>query len=220
MGRGMQITAITVQAKNKNRVNVMVDGVYRFSLDIAQLAELGLKKHIDYTEEQLVALEDESVFGKVYTRALEYTFSRPHSAKEIRDYLWKKTRDTKTKTGTVRRGVSPQITERVFERLTEKGHVNDESFTRFWVENRHLRRGASHKKLTAELMAKGVDRSIIEKALSSSTRDDTSELMKVIEKRRPRYADENKLVAYLIRQGFSYDDVKRALQSEDESIYD
>lgn len=198
----------------------MVNGVYRFSLDIAQLAELGLKKNVDYTEEQLVALEDESVFGKLYTRALEYAFSRPHSAKEMRDYLWRKTRDTKTKTGAIRRGVSPQITERVFQRLVEKGHINDESFTRFWVENRHLRRGASHKKLTSELMAKGVDRAIIEKALSGSVREDATELMKVIEKRRPRYADENKLIAYLIRQGFSYDDVKHALQSEAQSTYD
>lgn len=40
----MQITAITAQQKDKNRVNVMVDGKYRFSLDVFQYADLGLNQ--------------------------------------------------------------------------------------------------------------------------------------------------------------------------------
>ena len=57
----MIITAITAQQKDQNRVNVMVDGVYRFSLDILQVGDLGIKVGKDYTEQELQELEVESV---------------------------------------------------------------------------------------------------------------------------------------------------------------
>ena len=72
----MKITDISLQARDKNRVNVSVDGKYRFSLDIFQVGELGLKVGHEYTDEELTALEDESQFGKLYVRAMEYCLTR------------------------------------------------------------------------------------------------------------------------------------------------
>ena len=209
----MRITAITAQQRQPNRVNIMVDGTYRFSLDIFQLSDLGVKVGKDYTEEELVTLEQESQYGKLYARALEYTMMRPHSAKEIRDYLWRKTRTTKVrsrKTGELydRPGVSPVIADRVYDRLVEKGYIDDEKFTRYWVENRSITKGASQRKLSQELMTKGVDRSLIEAAFVTTERSDEDELKKVIAKKRARYPDEQKFIAYLMRQGFRYDDIK------------
>ena len=217
----MKITGITAQQKNHDRVNVMVDGAYRFSLDIFQLVELGLKIGKEYTDKELTELETESQFGKLYARTLEYCLMRPHSAKEVRDYLYRKTRTTKQrskKTGEFydKPGVSPKVTERVFDRLVEKGYVDDEKFTRYWVENRSLTKGASKRKLTAELRAKGVDQSIIERFLSESDRSDDDEILKIIAKKRSRYPDEQKLMQYLARQGFSYDDIKAALAPRDD----
>ena len=211
----MKITAVTAQQKDKNRVNIMVDGKYRFSLDIFQYADLGIKIGKDYTDEELTELETESQFGKAYARALEYCLMRPHSAKEMRDYLYRKTRDTRTKTGDVKKGVAPEITTRVFDRLTEKGYIDDEKFTRYWVENRNLTKGASKRKLTAELRSKGVSQSIIERFLSESTRSDEDEIAKIIAKKRARYPDDQKLMQYLARQGFGFDDIKQALASDD-----
>jgi regulatory protein len=212
----MKITSISVQARNPDRVNVSVDGSYRFSLDILQVTDLGIKIGNDYSEEELAELEQESVFGKLYARALEYTMMRPHSAKEVRDYLWRKTRDTMVKsrrTGEVmrREGVSTRITDRVYERLVEKGYVDDEKFAKYWVENRSLGKGVSARKLTAELRAKGVEQGIISSSLSSSDRADNDELKKVIAKKHARYPDEQKFKQYLLRQGFSYDDINDAL---------
>lgn len=216
----MKITAITVQSRDKNRVNVMVDGVYRFSLDVFQYADLGIKVGKEYEEEELNELEQESQFGKLYARTLEYCLMRPHSAKEVRDYLWKKTRTTKVKTrdGGLKEkpGVSQVLTERVLARLVEKGYVDDEKFTRYWVENRSLAKGASRRKLTAELRAKGVEQPVIDSAFQATGRADTEELKKVIAKKRARYPDDRKLIAYLAGQGFSYDDIKQALSEVDD----
>ena len=142
---------------------------------------------------------------------------RPHSAREVRDYLYRKTRPTRTKTGEMRPGVPPEVTTRVFERLVEKGYVDDEKFARYWVDNRSLRKGASKRKLSSELSAKGVERSIIERLLNESERTDENELQKIIEKKRSKYPDDQKFMMYLARQGFSYDDIKAALSVETEN---
>lgn len=210
----MKITAITPQKKDPNRINVMVDGTYRFSLDIFQYADLGIKVGREYADEELTTLEQESVFGKVYARSLEYCLMRPHSAKEVRDYLYRKTRDSRTKTGEVKKGISADITARVFDRLVEKGYIDDEKFTRYWIENRNMAKGASKRKLQAELQVKGVSRTIVERYLAESVRTDEAEIMKVIAKKRKRYPDDQKLMQYLARQGFSYDDIKQALRTE------
>lgn len=211
----MKITSISAQVRDKNRVNVSVDGKYRFSLDIFQVGDLGLRVGKDYTDDELTALEAESQFGKLYARALEYSLMRPHSVREVRDYLYRKTRPTRTKTGDMRPGVSTAITDRVFDRLVEKGYVDDRKFTRYWVDNRSMTKGASKRKLISELRMKGVDSLIIEETLIDSTRSDESEILKIISKKRSKYPDDQKFMAYLARQGFSYDDIKASLSDVD-----
>ena len=207
----MKITSISAQVRDKNRVNISIDGKYRFSLDFTQLIDLNIKVGNEYTEQQLEDLENESQFGKLYMRALEYSLMRPHSKYELSQYLYRKTRDTLTKTGSIRKGVSKVLTERVFDRIIEKGYVNDESFTRYWIENRQLRKGISRRKLQAELASKGVDRSIVESLLAETDRSDDDEIVKIIEKKAAKYNDDQKLTAYLARQGFGYDDIKQAI---------
>lgn len=197
----------------------MVDGKFRFSLDVFQVGELGIKIGREYTELELSELETESQFGKLYARTLEYCLMRPHSQREVRDYLYRKTFSKKYKskrTGEVmeRPGVSKVVTDRVLERLVDKGYVDDEKFTRFWVENRNRTKGTSLRKLRAELAAKGVDNAIVEQQLSNSDRSDSDELQKIIAKKRARYPDEQKFMQYLARQGFTYDDIKRALTDD------
>lgn len=212
----MKITALKIQARDKGRVNVFVDGAYRFSLDINQVTELGIANGKEYDEEELAELENESQFGKLYTRSLEHALTRPRSQREMRDYLYRKTRDTRTKDGGVKKGVSKELTDRVYNRLFERGYVDDEKFARFWVENRNLRKGTSLRKLQTELIAKGVDKTIIEQVLGQTDRSDSEEIKKIIAKKARRYDDEQKLIAYLMRQGFSYDSVKEALEASED----
>ena len=207
----MKITAISAQVKDKNRVNISVDGKYRFSLDVYQLVDLGIKIGREYEEFELVALEQESQFGKVYGRALEYCLSRLHSAREVRDYLYRKTRPTRTKLGQIKAGISPEITSRVFDRLVEKKIIDDEKFARYWIENRSITKGSSIRKLTNELRIKGVQIDIIEKTLNETDRNDETEIQKIIAKKRNLYPDDHKLMTYLARLGFSYDDIKQSL---------
>ena len=212
----MKVTSISAQVRNPDRVNVSIDGKFRFSLDIFQLTEHGVRVGKEYSEEELAVLESESSYGKLYTKSLEYCMLRPHSSREMRDYLWRKTRETKYKSRSgelkTRPGVAQEIATRVYDRLVEKGYIDDEKFARWWVENRNLRKGTSRRKLQAELQAKGVASAVIAAMLEDSSRNDENELAKIIAKKRVKYPDEQKLIAYLARQGFRYDDIKSALQ--------
>lgn len=226
----VKITNLSVQQRDPNRVNVFVDGKYKFSLDVSQVVSLSIKVGREYDEQELTDLEQESQFGKLYGRALEYCLMRPHSEREVRDYLWRKTRPKKILKHISRRegstfteeqrevverpGVSQEIADSVFERLVEKKYVDDEAFTRFWVENRNQTKGMSRRKLEAELRSKGVANDTIERNLQSSLRSDAVELQKIITKKRRRYPDEQKFMQYLARQGFSLDDIKSALQDD------
>jgi regulatory protein len=209
----MKITSITAQKRNKNRVNISVDGEYKFSLDTYQIVDLGIKVGRQYSQTELILLEQESQFGKVYGRALEYCLMRPHSAREVQNYLYKKTRPKIVKTGESKVGVAPEITKRVFDRLVEKKYVDDKKFAYFWVENRFINKGISRRKLVSELKLKGVDNSIINQILDDSERSDSDEIIKIITKKMSQYTDEKKLIAYLARQGFGYEEIKQALSN-------
>ena len=99
-------------------------------------------------------------------------------------------------------------------RLIEKKYIDDEKFAKFWVENRNQRKGSSIKKIKSELFSKGVSSDIIEQVLSESNRNDEDEIQKIIAKKAKKYTDEQKLIAYLARQGFSFDEIKKAISKE------
>ncbi len=219
----MKITSISAQVRNPDRVNVSIDGKYRFSLDISQITDLGVKVGRELGEEELAELETESQFGKLYGRALEYSLMRPRSVREVKDYLYRKTLTIRKSKKVEKRdkveyktieiaGYSPTLAERVLQKLQQKQYVDDEKFARWWVENRNVSKGTSLRKLTAELRAKGVSSEIIDAVMGESERTDNDELAKIVAKKRAKYPDNQKLMQYLARQGFGYDDIKQVIE--------
>lgn len=210
-----RVTNLSSQVRDPDRINVFLDGAYSLSLTTRQVVDLGVKVGQVLDAEQRADLEARSVYGKLFARTLEWSLSRPRSERELRQYLYKKTLDktSRRKDGQtyVVKGVHPFVTEEVADSIIERGYVNDESFARFWVESRMLRKGVSVRRLRAELAEKGVSRDLVDAVIDESERSDETEIQKVIEKKRKRYDSEDKLIGYLARQGFSYDDIKRAL---------
>ena len=104
------------------------------------------------------------------------------------------------------------FSEEIIRRLTKKGYIDDRKFAEFYVENRFVKKGVSRKRLEMELMKKGIDREIIEEVLDG--RNDEEEIRKIMTKKRGKYDDE-KMIAYLCRQGFSYDLVRKIVAESD-----
>ena len=67
-----------------------------------------------------------------------------------------------------------------------------------------------------ELRKKGIASDIVDQVLTDSENfDENAALKNLIAKKRNRYDNEQKLIAYLARQGFSYDKIKSALSDYD-----
>lgn len=221
------ITDIKEAVRDKNRVNVYIDNKFFCSLDIAQVVDLHVKIGRKIDEEERTALKRASDFSKFYARALEYALIRPRSQKEMRDYLKKKTlnrrirvKDRRTGEYQTREkaGYDVSLVPLVFDRLLERGYLDDVRFAELWLENRHTSKGASIKKLRLELQQKGIAQDIIDSALAESGRDEREELKKMIERKRDKYADQQKLMQYLLRQGFNYSDIVDELSIESSSV--
>lgn len=196
-----KITAIKSQIKNPNRANIFIDDAFSFSLNISQLADFKLKVGQQLGQEEFDNLRQASDSGKLYQRTLEWALTRPRSIKETRDYLFRK---------------QAKNPEQIIDQLIAKKYLDDKKFARDWVENRRLARGISRRRLELELRKKGINDQIITQALSQSSRDDAQEIAKIITKKRAKYTnDPQKLIQYLIRQGFDYESAKTAVLEMD-----
>ena len=105
--------------------------------------------------------------------------------------------------------VKYDVDDLVIERLCEKGYVDNKKFAEYYVQNRFVKKGVSKKRLEIELIKKGIEKGIIEEVLG--VRNDEDEIQKMIAKKRRKYDDE-KLIMYLARQGFSFDDAREAVR--------
>lgn len=98
--------------------------------------------------------------------------------------------------------------EQVIRDLRQAALLDDERFAEFYVMSRKNFTGISRRRLEMELRHKGVSSEIIERVLQDSDRTNSEEIQKMIQNKRRRYADDHKLLAYLVRQGFSFQEAQ------------
>ena len=195
----MKLTKIIPQVKRADRVSVFVDEEYVFSLSLDQLVASGLKAGDDISPGQIVDYQQVSNEGKLFDRALIWALRRPHSEREIRDYLKRKTDD-------------PDLVEVLVKKLAGKDFVDDKSFCKLWIANRR-RLGYSRYVIRGELIKKGIDKDLITEELKVVETDQEA-LQIILAKKKNKYPDRQKLIAYLASRGFSYPDIKQALESD------
>ncbi len=197
----MKITDIKQQVKNPERYSIYVDGKFCFGLSEAGLLASGIRVGNEYTSSELDALKDTARRDKAYNQALGLIARRPRSVWEIETYLRRKEYDK-------------GITEEVLQRLSSAGWLDDHDFARKWVDNRRLLKQTSKRRLQQELRAKRVSDEAIQGALSEDDTDERVVLADLAKRKyaQTRYQDQTKLMQYLLRQGFNYEDVKVVVQ--------
>jgi regulatory protein len=198
----VKLTALKPAIKTVGRWNVFVDGAYSFSLDESQVLAHRLKVGQEIDEVRLATLKDDSIFGKAYARALELILRRLRSRKELEDYARRKEWSDDTK-------------RRVITRLEERGYLDDQKFAQSWVRSREAIKPSSRRKLELELRQKGIAQPTIQEVLAEDgEHDELSTLRRIVAKKRARYSDERKFMAYLARQGYNFDAIKQVLAED------
>lgn len=193
------ITALKAQ-RSKERVNVYLDG--RFAFGLALVHALWLKIGQRLSDEEIADLKAADTFEKAHQRAVDLISYRPRSVREVRQRLKKA-------------GADDGAITSIVERLKEAGLLDDEAFSRAWVESR-LRASPRGKRMIAwELRQKGVSGKHIEAALEEA--DDTDAAYRAAMRRWPRLQSleprerKRKLYEYLARNGFAYETIEDIL---------
>lgn len=148
-------------------------------------------------------------FERVYNSALRFLSYRPRSEKEVRDRLKIKYQKSNLKN-------LPLIIDKVIQKLKEKKFINDEEFTKGWVENRLRFKPRSLRLIRFELKHKGIDPEIINN-LQLTIDNDLEQAKTLAGKRLQRYKGLDKqkiyekLGRYLASKGFDWNTIKKSI---------
>ena len=189
------ITAIEAQKRNRQRLNISLDGEYAFSLD--RLTAAWLKPGRKLTADEIKQLQEQDELESAHTRALHFLSFRSRSIQEVRDYL-------------MRKGCSPEHISAVLCRLEEESFLDDARFSREWLENRSAFRPRGVSLIKAELRQKGVSNEVIETSLAQADLQESELALKAAQRVVGRYAAlpqktfRLRLGAFLQRRGFSF----------------
>ncbi len=192
-----KITALTTQKRNANRVNIFLDGEFAFGLPLDSAAFLRVGQELSTNE--IAELQAEDAVARAKEDAMRLVVLRPRSIAEIKRSLRRK-------------GVEEPHIDRVVNRLEELELLNDEAFARYWVDQRETFKPRSRMALRQELMQKGVQRDLVERALAEV--DEKASALRLAEKRALRWQQlpfetfREKMTRFLYQRGFDYEIIR------------
>ena len=196
-----KVTAIKVQKRNPQRVNIYLDGEYTFGL--ARITAAWLQMGQELSDEKIAELRAQDSHEAAYQKALHFLDYRPRSTAEVRRSLEK-------------HGFEPEVIEAVIQRLGRSGLVNDEQFAQTWVENRSEFRPRGRRALSMELRQKGLDDESIETALAELDEDSLAYQAALKQARKlqglPKPDFRRRLAGFLMRRGFDYGVIEPVLE--------
>jgi regulatory protein len=202
------ITALRVQERDSQRVNVFVNGEFALGVSLATLARERLFVGQQLTEEEFARLEQTESADKALHAALRFVEARPRSLAEIRERLHRK-------------GFSPEASASAIARMQELGLADDASFARYWVENRQTYRPRGASALRSELRQKGIAPTVIAQTLEDNELlgDEGARALELGRSVIHKYAGApdyqtftRRLGGFLQRRGFGFDTVRPAIE--------
>lgn len=188
-----EITALELQKRHRDRVNLYLDGTFAFSVTALEAARLKVGQRL--SDAEVAHLKARAEADHAYERALRFLTYRPRSEAEVLKYLASK-------------GVDERVQAEILDKLRRLGLVDDEAFARFWVESREQSHPLGRMALSAELRLKGVHDEVIQNVVQAVHDEDSA--YRAARKHARRYGDltdrqaQEKLGAFLVRRGFPY----------------
>lgn len=196
-----KITGIEPQARHANRFNLYVDN--KFYAGLSELVAARLRVGQELSDADLAAIEQDEQLEDAHEKALRFLEPRPRSTAEVRDQLRKKK-------------FAPEIVDTVIERLTSAGLLDDAAFAKYWVENREEFRPRAGRALRYELKRKGLPDDAIQEAVTHVDESESAYRAGLAKARRFRDLEyrefREKIGAFLLRRGFSYEVARQAAE--------
>ena len=195
---------LSIKEGKANKIHIYVDDEYRATVDSDYWYSEKYRNYKEINEEELTELLDAVSFRRAYNKGLDLLSRRPHGTKELVKKLCEK-------------GHEKESAEKACDRLLELGLLNDEEFARMLANELYESKGYGIKRIKQELVFRGIEREIAENAIESLDIDTQTRIILVIKKKYLNKINDEKgikrAVDGLMRLGYSYSDIKNALNS-------
>ena len=195
---------LTVKEGNAGKIHIYVDEEYRATVDSDYWYSEKFRNFKEINEEELTELLDAVSFRRAYNKGLDFLSRRPYGTRELVKKLCEK-------------GHEKEFAEKACERLSELGLLNDEEYAKLLSNDLLNRKSYSIKRIKQELIFRGIDREIVENTIESLDNDPQKSIILLVRKKYVnRIYDEKgrkRTVDALLRLGYSYSDIKKALNT-------
>lgn len=202
----MGVTVQSIEKVKNKRYKVCMDNGTYLILYTGELQKYGLKENVSLPEEQYRELYYE-IFGKrVKKRALALLEKMDRTEKNLREKL-------------SQNGYPEDLIEDAILYVKRYHYIDDERYADQYIAYRQKQKSALQ--LRQELMRKGIDRAVIERAMEQEyDSDDREKILLFLKKKgyEPEQTDrsrQQKIYASLMRRGFRSEDILSCMKCGD-----
>lgn len=192
------------------KIHLLLDDEYQITTDIDFWAEHYFKDGTEITQEEWESLTDSIYYKKAVDKCYDLLSRRDHSVKELKTKLL--------------RTVDEKNADKAIEKMLGLGYLDDEKYARNLVKYLAQTRNMSKNHIKQEMFKRGIPNEIIILVMDDYEFDNVSCVVDLIlTKYRNKLNNEDgnkKVIASLMRKGFSYSDIKNAFYRIENEEYD
>lgn len=196
---------LTYEKGKADKIHISIDGKYTMTVDATYWYGLGIKNKTEIDDEQLMQLKSCVNFRRAFNKAVELISRREHSRKEVVTKLTQRN--------------YADVAEDVADELESRGYLDDVRFAQMYAKELKDRKGYGKRRIVQELYLKGIDRDIIQDVTEETDEDPTENIKEIIRRKYIKCLDNekgiNRTINGLVRYGYSYSDIKKALKEID-----
>lgn len=200
----MTITRIEKQTNNQKRYSIYIDEKFAFGVSEEDLIYFKLKENSEITEQRYNYIMEYVIYTKAKDKAYKFLGYKARSEKEVRDKL-------------IKENYPQEIIDRIIELFKHYNYINDENYTKAYINNRIKFKPRAKRMLKYELVQKGVDNDIIENIIDNSNIDETDIAINLLQKKLKNKKDiepkeKQRIYNYMLRRGFDYETINKAFK--------
>ena len=192
---------LKAQRGRGSKIHLLLDDEYKITTDVEFWALNYINDGTDISDDEWEALVEKINYRKAFNKCADLLSRRDHSVKELRDKLL--------------RTVDENSADKAIDKYIEMGYLDDEKFAKTLAEHLYTVKNYSDSHVKQELFKRGISRDIVNEIIDSSENDPIQSVITIINKKYLNKLNieggREKVIAAMMRKGFSYSDIQSAL---------
>ena len=200
-----------VEAVTKTKDKVYGEPQFAVILYKGELSRFHIAEDQELSQESYEKIRTEVILKRAKLRAMHLLNDMWRTEAQLREKL-------------TRNEYAADIVEAAISYVKSFGYINDYEYARSFIESRKERK--SRREIYMQLVGKGVSRELIDEAFEESyeREDSTEAIRRLLEKKHYDWEnttpeEKKKIMAYLVRKGFGYDDIRKTMQIYECEMY-